>query len=61
MEQRLLAMDPPPRSAALTLGRHLLGRIYRPDRRDWSLDRLLSIAEPDPKTLGMTGRRWRDG
>jgi Papain family cysteine protease len=54
MEQRLLAIDPPPRSAALTLGRHLLGRIYRPDSRDWSLERLLSLAEPGAETLGMT-------
>lgn len=54
MEQRLLAIDPPPRSAALTLGRHLLGRIYKPDPRDWSLARLMEIAEPDAKTLGMT-------
>jgi hypothetical protein len=54
MEPRQLAMDPPPRSAALTLGRHLLGRIYRPDPRDWTLARLMELAEPDPGTLDMT-------
>jgi hypothetical protein len=55
MEQtRQLAMDPPPRSAALTLGRHLLGRIYKPDPRDWSLARLMAIAEPGDATLQLT-------
>ncbi len=51
---RELAMDPPTRSAALTLGRHLLGRIYKPDPRDWSVARLLEVAEPPPATLQMT-------
>lgn len=51
---RQLAMDPPPRSAAATLGRHLLGRIYKPDPRDWSLSRLLEIAEPPGSTMQMT-------
>jgi hypothetical protein len=50
----MIASDPPPRSAALTLGRHLLGRIYKADPRDWSLTRLLELAEPDPKTLKLT-------
>jgi hypothetical protein len=53
-EPRELAIDPPPRSAALTLGRHLLGRIYRPDPRDWSIARLMELAEPGADTLGMT-------
>jgi hypothetical protein len=59
-EQRTLAMDPPPRSAALTLGRHLLGRIYKPDPRDWSLERLMSMAEPDAATLGLTVQQVLD-
>lgn len=54
MEPRQLAMDPPPRSASATLGRHLLGRIYKPDPRDWSLSRLMEIAEPPASTLQMT-------
>ena len=55
MEQtRQLALDPPPRSAALTLGRHLLGRIYKPDPRDWSLTRLMEVAEPSDATLQLT-------
>jgi hypothetical protein len=54
VEPRELAIDPPPRSAALTLGRHLLGRLYEPDKRDWSISRLLDLSEPDPKTLTMT-------
>jgi hypothetical protein len=53
-EQRQLAMDPPPRSAAATLGRHLLGRIYKPDPRDWSLAKLMEIAEPADSTLQLT-------
>ena len=59
-EQRTLAMDPPPRSAALTLGRHLLGRIYKPDPRDWSIARLMEVAEPDAKTLDLTVRQVLD-
>ena len=51
---RQLAIDPPPRSAALTLGRHLLGRIYKPDPRDWSVARLLEVAEPTDAVLQMT-------
>jgi len=43
-DKRELAMDPPPRSASATLGRHLLGRIYKPDPRDWSVAKLLEIA-----------------
>lgn len=54
MEPRQLAMDPPARSAAATLGRHLLGRIYVPDSRDWSLSRLMEVAEPSSATLQMT-------
>jgi hypothetical protein len=54
MEPRELAVDPPPRSAALTLGRHLLGRIYRPDPRDWSIAKLMELAEPGDAMLEMT-------
>jgi hypothetical protein len=53
-EMRRLAIDPPPRSAALTLGRHLLGRIYKPDPRDWSLSQLMAIAEPTDAILQKT-------
>jgi hypothetical protein len=53
-QTRELAVDPPPRSAAATLGRHLLGRIYEPDPRDWSLSRLMEVAEPPAATLQMT-------
>jgi hypothetical protein len=53
-EIRRLAVDPPPRSAAATLGRHLLGRIYKPDPRDWSIAKLLEIAEPTDAILQMT-------
>lgn len=53
-EIRRLAVDPPPRSAAATLGRHLLGRIYKPDPRDWSISRLLEVAEPTDAILQMT-------
>ncbi|MFC7547019.1 C1 family peptidase [Plantactinospora sp. GCM10030261] len=45
-EGRRLAVDPPRRSAGGVADRRLLGRIYRPDPRDWSLSRLLEIAEP---------------
>lgn len=45
-EGRRLAMDPPERSAGESIGAHLLGRVYRPDPRDWSLARLMEIAEP---------------
>ena len=43
---RRLATDPPARSAALDVGPHLLGRIYAPDPRDWSVARLLEVAVP---------------
>ncbi|MEV1289516.1 hypothetical protein [Micromonospora sp. NPDC049679] len=47
MEQdRRRAVDPPARSASETIGRHLLGRLYQPDPRDWSLPQLLEIADP---------------
>jgi hypothetical protein len=51
---RQLAIDPPPRSAALTLGPHLLGRRYEADPRDWSLARLMEIAEPTDALLQKT-------
>jgi Papain family cysteine protease len=53
-DKRVLAMDPPPRSANATLGRHLLGRIYKPDPRDWSLMRLMEIAQPNEGILKKT-------
>jgi hypothetical protein len=59
-EPRQLAIDPPPRSAAMTLGRHLLGRIYKPDPRDWTLARLMEVAEPGPGTLDMTVQQVLD-
>jgi hypothetical protein len=59
-EPRELALDPPPRSAAMTLGRHLLGRIYRPDPRDWTMSRLMEVAEPGPATLDMTVQQVLD-
>jgi len=51
---RRLAVDPPPRSASETIGPHLLGRIYKPDPRDWSLMRLMELAEPPPSILERT-------
>lgn len=57
---RQLAIDPPPRSAALTLGRHLLGRVYKPDARDWGVARLLEVAEPPAATLGLTVQQVLD-
>lgn len=51
---RQLAVDPPPRSASETTGPHLLGRIYKPDPRDWSLARLMEIAEPPESILQKT-------
>ncbi|MEV4757175.1 C1 family peptidase [Micromonospora sp. NPDC049559] len=44
--ERRLAVDPPPRSAALVPGPRLLGRVYAPDPRDWTLPQLMEIAEP---------------
>ncbi len=43
---RQFAMDPPARSAGETVGPQLLGRVHRPDPRDWSIGRLMEIAEP---------------
>jgi hypothetical protein len=57
---RRLAVDPPPRSASQTLGPHLLGRIYVPDPRDWSLMRLTEIAEPPPSLLEKTVQQVLD-
>jgi papain like protease len=51
---RQLAVDPPTRSAAATTGRHLLGRLYKEDPRDWSLLRLMEIAEPAESILQRT-------
>jgi len=51
---RRLAIDPPERSASESVGPQLLGRVYRPDPRDWSLDRLMEIAEPSESILQRT-------
>jgi hypothetical protein len=51
---RRLAIDPPERSASEEVGPQLLGRVYRPDPRDWSLDRLMEIAEPPESILQQT-------
>jgi hypothetical protein len=48
------AIDRPLRSASQTLGRHLLGRILVPDPRDWTLARLMEIAEPSDSVRDMT-------
>jgi Papain family cysteine protease len=48
------AADRPLRSASETVGPHLLGRIYTPDLRDWSLARLMEIAEPPESLLDRT-------
>jgi hypothetical protein len=47
-------MDPPANSAGQEVGPHLLGRVYRADARDWSLDRLMGIAEPSESILQQT-------
>jgi hypothetical protein len=54
MEERKLASDPPMRSAGDLTGPHLLGRIRRPDQRDWTLSRLLEIADPPESILQQT-------
>src|SRR5207245_11804461 len=53
-EGRRLAADGPTRSASDLIGPHLLGRVFRPDPRDWSLSRLMDIAEPPESTLQQT-------
>jgi hypothetical protein len=53
-EGRQLAIDPPVRSASELVGSQLLGRIFRPDPRDWSLSRLLEIADPPDSLLEKT-------
>jgi len=52
--ERRLAIDAPIRSAAINPGRHLLGRVYTPDARDWSLSRLMAVAEPSDAILQQT-------
>lgn len=47
-------MSDPYRSAADDLGPHLLGRVYRADGRDWSVSKLLEIADPPASTLERT-------
>jgi Papain family cysteine protease len=51
---RRLAADPPRRSASEQVGPHLLGRVYKPDPRDWTLSRLLQVAEPPESILDKT-------
>ncbi|HEX9236705.1 MAG TPA: hypothetical protein VF972_10555 [Actinomycetota bacterium] len=53
-EQRRLAMDAPERSAVVQLGPHLLGRVYKADARDWSLQKLMEIAEPPESIIQQT-------
>jgi hypothetical protein len=53
-EGRRLAADAPTRSAGELIGPHLLGRVFRPDPRDWSLSRLMDIAEPPESILQQT-------
>jgi Papain family cysteine protease len=48
------AVDRPLRSASETVGPHLLGRIYLPDPRDWSVARLMEVAEPTDAILTKT-------
>src|SRR5438445_1632259 len=53
-EGRRLAADAPTRSAGDLIGPHLLGRVFRPDPRAWSLSRLMDIGEPPESTLQQT-------
>ena len=53
-DDRRMAADPPQRSASRELGPHLLGRIYTPDARDWSMGKLRELAEPPDAILGQT-------
>jgi len=53
-EPRSLAIDPPLLTAADQPGPHLLGRVYRPDPRDWSLEQLMAIAQPEDSILQQT-------
>jgi hypothetical protein len=47
-QQRKLALDAPARSASEQVGPHLLGRVYKEDPRDWSLEQLRTVADvPD--------------
>src|SRR5471030_2551504 len=48
------AADRPLRSASETVGPHLLGRLYTPDSRDWSVARLMELAEPPDSILDQT-------
>ena len=58
--ERQLAIDAPVRSAAVDPGRHLLGRVYTPDPRDWSLQRLMAVAAPSDAILGQTIQQVMD-
>jgi hypothetical protein len=52
-DRRRLAIDPPQQSAAATLGPHLLGRIYKPDPRDWTLEQLFQVLAPGDLPRGV--------
>jgi hypothetical protein len=51
---RRLAADGPERSASDLTGPQLLGRIFSPDARDWSLSRLMEVADPPESILQQT-------
>lgn len=53
-DDRRMAADPPQRSASSSPGAHLLGRIYTPDARDWSMGKLRELAEPSDAILTQT-------
>nr|WP_159104443.1 C1 family peptidase [Plantactinospora sp. BB1] len=53
-QERRFAVDPPETSAGSIPGPQLLGRLYRPDPRDWDIPRLLEIAEPAESIRQMT-------
>lgn len=59
--ERRLAIDPPARSASSELGSHLLGRVYTPDERDWSLSRLVELTDPPDSILEQTVQQVLDG
>jgi hypothetical protein len=58
---RRLAADAPALSAAALEGPHLLGRIYEPDARDWSLGKLMEIAEPPESIAQQTVEQILEG
>jgi hypothetical protein len=52
--QRRLATDVPRRSAGVDPGAHLLGRVFVPDPRDWTIGKLMEVAEPPDSILQQT-------